>query len=127
MIENTLFTLRPSVHPNAAPAWDVSPAVRAGQARGMAASARVGISKWSAVEIMAVDMAIESLAASGSPFTSDDVWERLPGVAVTKGMGGRLGAASRRGLIKNMGYQKSARAGVHGHGQNLTIWRGMNV
>lgn len=124
MIENTLFTLRPSAHPDALPVWDISPAVRAGQARGMAASARVGLAKWSTVEIMAVDMVIESLAASRVDFTTDDVWKRLPGVRVTKGMGGRLGAAARRGLIVNKGYKKSARAGVHGHGQTLTIWSG---
>lgn len=125
MIENTLFTLKPCEHPNATPVWDVSQAVRAGQARGMEISNRVGAIKWSAVEVLAVDMAIESLALSCLPFTSDEIWERLPGVTVTKGMGGRLGAAARRGLIVPSGYTKSARVGVHGHSQTLTIWKGI--
>lgn len=125
MMENTLFTLKPCEHPNATPAWAVSESIREGQARGMEISNRVGAVKWSAVEVLAVDMAIESLALSRLPFTADEIWERLPGVTVTKGMGGRLGAAARRGLIVPSGYTKAKRVGVHGHGQNLTIWKGI--
>lgn len=92
--------------------------------RGMEAS-RAAASKWSIEECATVDGAIRQLAASGERFTSDDVWRICPSVPFGKGLGGRLNAAARAGVIRNTGDMViSSRGGEHDHAQRLTVWVG---
>lgn len=91
---------------------------------GMAASAASG-SRWSIEDFAVLDAAIRKLAASGERFTSDDVWRLSPTVKFTKGIGAKLTAAARSGLIHNTGERRvSARGGDHDHAQSLSVWKG---
>lgn len=99
-------------------------------ARGMEGSARAA-AKWTAEELAQVDAAIVSVAARARTsrpmrpeFTADDVWLELGDeFLVTKGLAGRLIAASNRGVCHNAGRTVlSERDGEHGHGQRLTVW-----
>lgn len=72
----------------------------------------------------AVDIRIEALAASGDPFTSDDV-SRSTGDSPTGSpgaMGARFSAAVKRGVIRRVGYVPSRRVSVHGH--PVALWVG---
>lgn len=92
---------------------------------GMAGSALASDHRWTPLEAMAVDRAIERVADRQALFTADDVWKILgPDFPVTKGMGARLNAARRRGVIAPTGQvTHSQRTGDHGHAQRLAIWR----
>jgi hypothetical protein len=81
-------------------------------------------SRWTAAEEGRVDDAIARAARELPTFTADDVWERCPGVPVTKGLAGRLLAAARAGTIENTGATTTAqRGGQHDHAQRLSVWR----
>jgi hypothetical protein len=72
----------------------------------------------------AVDAEIRRLAATGEAFTADDV-SRATGDSPTGSpgaMGARFLAASKRGEIVNVGYEKSQRQSVHAH--PIAQWRG---
>lgn len=72
------------------------------------------------------DGAIEKLAAAGEPFTSDDVRVIAGGPTDhPNAAGARFLAASRRGLIRSVGYRPSDRASLHRH--PLTLWVGADV
>jgi len=93
-------------------------------ARGMAGSA-LAAGKWTPLQIAQVESAIRACAATGAPFTADDVWARVPDVPVTKGLAARLSAAARRGIIRRTDELRiSTRGGEHDHGQRLTVWIG---
>jgi hypothetical protein len=93
--------------------------------RGMDGSA-LAAGKWTHLQSAKVGDAIAACAATGEPFTADDVWARIPDVPVTKGLAARLNGAARRGLIRNMGSTvTAARGGAHDHGQRLTVWIGV--
>lgn len=119
------MTPRPASWTNAdKPSDDGGPLFRNAFQRGMDGSAIAG-GKWTGLQIAQVGDAIEACAATGQPFTADDVWRRIPGVPVTKGLAARLNAAARRGRIRNMGtIATAARGGAHDHGQRLTVWIG---
>lgn len=72
----------------------------------------------------AVDRQIARLAATGRPFTADDV-STVVGDSPTGSqgaMGARFMAASRRGVIQRIGYVPSGRASVHAH--PVAQWKG---
>jgi hypothetical protein len=93
---------------------------------GMEGSASSG-RKWTMVEQLEVDRAIERVASRMAEFTADDVWRELgPDFYVTKGLAGRLMAARGQGLIRSTDRVTfSQRVGEHGHGQRLAVWLGM--
>ncbi len=70
-----------------------------------------------------VDAAIEELAASGAPFTAEDVRE-IAGDPPDhpNAMGARFAAAAQRGLIRSVGYRKARRASLHRH--PIHVWEG---
>jgi len=72
------------------------------------------------------DQIIEHLAASGVPFTADDVWRPEYGLDATQVRHGEVGAAfqraRKRGVIVVVGYQTSRRAARHGC--LLRVWAG---
>lgn len=69
------------------------------------------------------DQAIDALAASGRPFTADDVRELgVPDPSSPKAWGARFLAAARAGRIVRVGYQPSRRASVHAH--PVAVWQG---
>lgn len=71
-----------------------------------------------------VDAVIETLAATGEPFTADDV-SALTGDSPTGSrgaMGARVQYAARRGVIVRVGYVPSKRPSVHAH--PVTLWQG---
>jgi hypothetical protein len=87
-------------------------------------SAAAAVARWSADEQAQVDAAIRRCAVELDEFTSDDVWRRIPEVRITKGIGARLMAASRAGLIVSTGTTTIARrGGEHDHAQRLGVWR----
>ena len=94
---------------------------------GMAASQASADTKWTPEEQRKVDMAIVNIARTKGFFTSDDIWKHLGDqFPFTKGIAGRLNAASRRGIIRNTGeLSYAARGGVHDHAQRLTVWAGI--
>lgn len=70
------------------------------------------------------DSGIDYLAATGRPFTADDVralsWVDEP--TSPKAWGARFLAAARGGRIVRVGYRPSRRASVHAH--PVAVWRG---
>jgi hypothetical protein len=92
---------------------------------GIAASETAGAYRWTFLERMQVDAAIEEAASRHEFLTADDVWVVLgPEFPVTKGLAGRLNAAMHRGVIEATGRVVfSQRTGEHGHGQRLGVWR----
>lgn len=69
------------------------------------------------------DQAIDHLAATGRPFTADDVRDLgVPDPISPRAWGARFLAASRQGRIVRVGYVPSRRASVHAH--PIAQWRG---
>lgn len=81
--------------------------------QGMAAADQAQPDEWKA----AVDVEIARRAAAGVPFTADDV-SAVVGDSPTGSqgaMGARFMAASRRGVIRRVGYVPSRKPSVHAH------------
>lgn len=69
------------------------------------------------------DQAIDTLAATGRPFTADDVRDLgVPDPASPKAWGARFLAAAKSGRITRIGYTPSRRASVHAH--PIAVWQG---
>lgn len=69
------------------------------------------------------DAAIDRLAASGKPFTTDDVRELgVPDPSSPKAWGARMLSAAKSGRIRRVGYQPSRRPSVHAH--PVAVWVG---
>jgi hypothetical protein len=85
--------------------------------------------RWCDAERALVDQAIGTVANRLETFTADDVWRELAGrVPVTKGLTGRLMAATRAGVMVNTGETTIAdRGGEHDHAQRLTVWRSLHA
>lgn len=63
-----------------------------------------------------VDAGIDRLAATGQPFTADDVRDLgIPDPSSPKAWGARFLSAARAGRIRRVGYVPSRRASVHAH------------
>lgn len=70
-----------------------------------------------------VVQAIETLAATGRTFTSDDLWRLgVPMPANPNALGALFSAARKRGVIECVGYQPSAREGRNA--SVVRVWRG---
>jgi hypothetical protein len=95
--------------------------------QGMIASQSSADARWTRIEQNQVDAAIAHVAKTKGIFTADDVWQHLGDhFPVTKGLAGRLNAASRRGIIRNTGELAYAnRGGAHDHAQRLSVWAGI--
>jgi len=95
--------------------------------RGMEGS-ELAARKWTPLEALTVDRAIDRVARKYARFTADEIWRELAGsVPVTKGLAGRLVAAQGRNTIYATGdVTSSQREGIHGHGQRLGVW-GSNI
>lgn len=90
---------------------------------GMAKADAAQPSEWRAM----VDAVIDTLAASGQPFTADDV-NQLTGDSPTGSRGAagaRFNYAARRGVIRRIGYVPSRRPSVHAH--PVALWVGTAV
>lgn len=62
------------------------------------------------------DAAIDRLAATGQPFTADDVRDLgVPDPTSPKAWGSRFLSAARSGRIRRVGYVPSRRPSVHAH------------
>lgn len=69
------------------------------------------------------DQAIDHLAATGRPFSADDVRALgVPDPVSPRAWGARFLAASKQGRITPVGYVQSARPSVHAH--PIRLWRG---
>ncbi len=67
--------------------------------------------------------AIADLAASGRPFTSDDIHARVGAEPSRRaGLGALLLAAARRGEIVPVGFRQSERR--EAHARNVRVWQG---
>lgn len=70
-----------------------------------------------------VDAGIDRLAATGQPFTADDVRDLgIPDPTSPKAWGARFLAAAKQGRIRRIGYVPSRRASVHAH--PIAQWTG---
>lgn len=66
---------------------------------------------------------LSALAASGIPFTADDIWKTLPQPPEPRALGAIIRAAARDGRIRRMGFMQSVRACCH---QRLVaVWVGV--
>ncbi|HCG2982381.1 hypothetical protein ACL1CN_10505 [Corynebacterium striatum] len=71
------------------------------------------------------DKAVKQLAASGKPFTTDDIRQHIPDGLTPKhnnAWGALLNAWARRGTIRPIGYTTGKRTQRHGGIQR--IWQG---
>jgi ribosomal protein L37E len=74
---------------------------------------------------VAAEHAIDTLAATGQPFSADDVRDRVGhamGRPADNSFGGLFAKACRAGRIEPAGYTQSRR--VEGRGRVLRLWRG---
>lgn len=72
------------------------------------------------VELFDVELA--RLAAEGVDFTSEDVTAIVGQPPSSGAVGARMNAAARRGLIRQVGHRKAARANQHA--TEIKLWRG---
>jgi hypothetical protein len=71
----------------------------------------------------ALDRAIVDRAATGEPFTADDIRAEVDLLASSPNLlGARINAASRRGLIVRVGFVQSTRP--EAHGRHVAQWIG---
>lgn len=73
---------------------------------------------------LAFEKALAQLADSGQPFTVDDV-RRIAGDPIgtsPQALGGMIAHAAKRGQIRAVGYQQSARP--EAHARPVRVWRG---
>jgi hypothetical protein len=91
-----------------------------GQAQAMSSDAAW---EWS----RRAELAIRELAATGTPFTSDDLVRLagLPSYGVNRNnaVGAFFTSASKRGLIERTGSYKKSRRAVS-HGRMIAVWVG---
>lgn len=69
------------------------------------------------------NQAIAALARTGEEFTADDV-RKIAGAPTDheNAAGALFNGAARRGLIRRVGYRKSARDVLHAH--PIAVWKG---
>lgn len=72
--------------------------------------------------IAAVDALIARYAATGQPFSANTIRDQLPEGIRPAAIGGRFREASRRGLIRPVGYVASTDPRTHGH--PVRVWQG---
>lgn len=62
------------------------------------------------------------LAATGRPFTTDDVWAALPQPPEPRALGALMRHASRAGKIRRVGWRESVRPECHQ--RPVAMWTG---
>ncbi len=74
---------------------------------------------------LVAERSIAELAATGEPWTADDLRERTgdPVGSHPNAMGGAINAAVRRGIIEPVGYDQARRP--EAHARVLRVWRGV--
>ena len=93
---------------------------------GMRQSAAAAAAKWTAADVAKVDAAIRARIAEGEPFTTDDLWQRIPYVPMSKGIASRLRPFVSRGELLDTGHKRICRrGGKHDHAHSLTVWIGV--
>jgi len=72
--------------------------------------------------IAQLDQIIAEHAATGEPFSANDVRPHLPEEVRPAAVGGRFRHAARRGVIRPIGYVASTDPGTHAH--PVRLWKG---
>ena len=72
---------------------------------------------------VAIDQAISEFAATGEPFTSDDVRTKAQPFGSPNLLGARINAAARRGEIVRVGFVQTVRP--EAHGRHVSQWQGV--
>jgi|GEM_PF-2561346 len=70
--------------------------------------------------IRAATETLDELIEAGQPFSTDDLWARLPAPPEPRAMGAVIVAASRAKRIVQVGYRKSERARCHA--RPIPVW-----
>ena len=73
--------------------------------------------------ITQLDQLIATYAATGEPFSANTIRSQIPEGIRPGAIGGRFRHASRRGLIRPVGYVASTDPGTHGH--SVRVWQGV--
>ncbi|WP_017599218.1 hypothetical protein [Nocardiopsis lucentensis] len=74
-------------------------------------------------DVAAIDLLIARAAATGHPFSANDIREHLPPGVRGGAIGARFAHARRRGVITAVGYVTSTDPGTHAH--QVRQWRGV--
>lgn len=74
-----------------------------------------------AIEVL--DQIIARFAATGEPFSANEVRKHIPEGVRKAAVGGRFRHAARRGLIRPVGYVASTDPRTHGH--PVRVWQGV--
>lgn len=70
----------------------------------------------------AASAVLARLAASGEPFTTDDVWAALPHPPEPRAIGALIRAAAHAGRIRRVGWRASSRPECHA--RPVAMWTG---
>lgn len=70
----------------------------------------------------AASAALARLAATGAPFTTDDVWAQVPQPQEPRALGALIRAAARAGAIRRVGWRESSRPECHS--RPVAMWSG---
>lgn len=73
-------------------------------------------------DVAAIDLLIARAAATGRPFSANDLRAHLPDGIRTAAVGARFAHWRRRGLIRAVGYVPSTDPGTHAH--PVRQWQG---
>lgn len=73
--------------------------------------------------ITQLDNLIAQHAASGKPFSSNDLRKHIPEGVRPNAIGGRFAQARRRGLIRPVDWVASTDPGTHSH--PVRVWQGV--
>ncbi|ASU81383.1 hypothetical protein CDO52_00040 [Nocardiopsis gilva YIM 90087] len=73
-------------------------------------------------DVAAIDLLIARAAATGKPFSANDIRAQIPDDARTAAIGARFAHARRRGVIEPIGYVTSTDPGTHAH--QVRQWQG---
>lgn len=75
------------------------------------------------LDVAAIDTAIAAYAATGDPFSANDLRHVLPEDLPSSLFGARFMAASKQRLIRKAGYVPSTKESTHAH--EIRIWIGV--
>ena len=73
--------------------------------------------------IQQLDNLIATYAATGKPFSANDLRKHIPEGVRPNAVGGRFSYARRRGLIRAIGWVASTDPGTHAH--PVRVWQGV--
>ena len=73
--------------------------------------------------ITQLDNLIARYAATGKPFSSNDLRKHIPEGVRPNAIGGRFRRAAEQGLIRHVDWVTSTKANTHGH--PVRVWQGV--